>query len=107
VRRGRRKYNNVPRAGFDSGLEYGVGLELQADPSVEYIERQVKYVLIPSQRGICGKVVERPCTYKADFRVTYKDGRVEVIDAKGFRTQEYIIKRKLMLFVHGIRVIER
>jgi hypothetical protein len=42
----------------------------------------------------------------ADFRVTRADGRVDVIDVKGYKTPEYIIKRKLMLWVHGIRVIE-
>lgn len=27
-------------------------------------------------------------------------------DCKGFRTDVYVIKRKLMLFVHGIVVLE-
>jgi len=54
-----------------------------------------------------GKVIERPCAYIADFRVTYNDGRVDIVDAKGVKTADYIIKRKLMLFIHGIRVIER
>ena len=35
--------------------------------------------------------------YKADFRLYYPDGKVEVIDVKGFRTREYLIKRKLLL----------
>lgn len=39
----------------------------------------------------------RPIIYKADFRVTYRDGRVEVIDTKGFQTKEYKIKKKLFL----------
>lgn len=67
--------------------------------------RQVKFELIPSQK-IDGKVVERPCTYIADFTYTDKDGRFVVEDAKGMRIEPYITKRKLMLYLKGIRVIE-
>jgi hypothetical protein len=45
--------------------------------------------------------------YIADF--TYRDASPEqfiVEDTKGIRTKDYIIKRKLMLWVHGIRVRE-
>lgn len=69
------------------------------------LDRQVKFELIPSQK-IDGKVVERPCTYIADFTYTDKDGRFVVEDAKGMRIEPYITKRKLMLFLKGIRVIE-
>ena len=68
------------------------------------LQRQVPYELIPSQkRG--GKVVERPVKYVADFVYT-QDGETVVEDAKGVRTKEYIIKRKLMLYKYGIRVRE-
>lgn len=68
------------------------------------VQRQVKFILIPSQR-INGKVVERECSYIADF--VYKEGnRTIVEDTKGFRTKDYIIKRKLMLSVYGIRIKE-
>jgi len=39
----------------------------------------------------------RPITYRADFRVTYADGRVEVEDVKGMRTDTYKLKKKLLL----------
>ena len=45
--------------------------------------------------------------YVADF--TYTDantGYFVVEDVKGFRTKDYIIKRKLMLWVHHIRIKE-
>jgi hypothetical protein len=49
----------------------------------------------------------RPIIYKADFRVTYRDGRVEVIDTKGFRTKEYLLKKKLFLKKYpGVNFIE-
>lgn len=79
------------------------------------LQRQVKYVLIPTQRepdiqgprgGIKkGRVIEKECAYIADF-VYKRDGQTVVEDTKGVRTTEYIIKRKLMLWVHGIRITE-
>jgi hypothetical protein len=80
------------------------------------LQTQVKFVLIPSQRepdtvgvrgGIKkGKVIEKECAYYADFVYTDDKGRRIVEDTKGFRTTEYIIKRKLMLYVHGIKIRE-
>jgi hypothetical protein len=68
------------------------------------LQRQVKFELIPSQK-IDGKVVERACTYVADFVYT-ENGKKVVEDTKGFKTKDYIIKRKLMLHVHGIKIQE-
>ena len=68
------------------------------------LERQVKFELIPSQR-LDGKVVERACHYVADF-VYEENGAKVVEDVKGFKTPEYIIKRKLLLKEYGIRVKE-
>ena len=42
----------------------------------------------------------------ADFVYTDADGRTVVEDVKGFRTKEYLIRRKLMLFRYGIRIQE-
>lgn len=81
------------------------------------LQRQVKFVLIPTQRepdtigsrgGVHkGKVIEKECAYVADFM--YFDVNTDecvVEDTKGFKTTDYIIKRKLMLHVHGIRIKE-
>lgn len=68
------------------------------------LQTQVPYELIPSQkRG--GKVVERPVKYVADF-VYKRDGETVVEDAKGLRTKEYIIKRKLLLWEYGLQIVE-
>ena len=72
---------------------------------IHNLREQVKYVLIPTQRDNSGKLLEKECSYYADF-VYEKDGNTIVEDTKGVRTKEYIIKRKLMLWVHGIRVRE-
>ena len=92
---------------FDSRKEANRWCELallQKAGQVTDLQRQVKYELIPSQR-IDGKVAERACTYVADF-VYRENGKTVVEDTKGFKTKDYIIKRKLMLWVHGIKVRE-
>ena len=92
---------------FDSRKEYIRWYELvllQKAGQISDLNRQVKFELIPSQR-IAGKVVERACSYVADFVYT-ENGKTVVEDTKGFKTKDYIIKRKLMLWVHGIRVVE-
>lgn len=78
---------------------------LQKQGHISELDRQVKFVLIPAQRDTSGKLVERECAYKADF-VYMRDGVKVVEDVKGVRTPEYIIKRKLMLYIHNIAVKE-
>nr|DAF69819.1 MAG TPA: Endonuclease [Caudoviricetes sp.] len=106
------KYNNqkitVNGQVFDSKKEarrYKELLLLEKAGVIKNLSRQVKFVLIPSQRDENGKVIERECSYKADFK--YEEGLKTVVeDVKGFRTKEYIIKRKLMLYKYGIRIRE-
>jgi len=72
--------------------------------------------LIPAQRepdviGVKGgvkkgKVIEKECSYIADFVYNDEDGDLIVEDTKGIKTKDYIIKRKLMLYVHGIKITE-
>ena len=106
------KYGNhrikTPDGDFDGEAEYSHWLELkllQMAGGITDLRRQVPFVLIPSQRGSDGKVIEQPVKYIADFVYTENGGTV-VEDVKGFKTPEYIIKRKLMLKVHGIRIKE-
>lgn len=106
------KYNNkkitVNGQVFDSKKEANRYKELRLMEKagvIKNLSRQVKFVLIPSQRDESGKVVERECSYKADF-VYEEDGKTVVEDVKGFRTTEYIIKRKLMMWRYGIRIRE-
>lgn len=106
------KYHNrkITRDGqtFDSVKEYRRFCELSLlvkAGKVTDLKRQVKFELIPSQR-IDGKVVERPVTYIADFVYENEKGRVVVEDTKGMKTKDYILKRKMMLYFHGIRIQE-
>ena len=72
------------------------------------LRRQVKYVLIPTQK-VNGKVIERECSYYADF-CYFRNGELIAEDVKGYRKgtayQLFAIKRKLMLEKYGIRVKE-
>ena len=103
---------------FDSVKEknrYGVLKALEDAGEIQGLRRQVEFLLIPEQRepdtvGVRGgvhkgKVIERKCSYIADF-VYVRDGELVVEDSKGIRTHDYVIKRKLMLHIHGIRVRE-
>ena len=107
------KYNNkkitVDGQKFDSKKEANRYKELrllEKAGEIQALRTQVKFILIPAQRDeATGKVIERECSYKADF-VYEEDGKTVVEDVKGFRTKEYIIKRKLMLWRYGIRTRE-
>lgn len=94
---------------FDSRREAKRYAELAVLAKAGYIKdlrRQVKYVLIPKQRTKSGKAY-RECAYVADFVYTdTRTGEQTVEDSKGFRTPEYRIKQKLMLYIHGIEVVE-
>lgn len=94
---------------FDSKREASRYAELKLMEMAKLIsdlELQVPFELIPAQR-INNKVVERACTYVADF--VYYDkamGETVVEDAKGMRTDVYKIKRKLMLQKYNIKIKE-
>ena len=108
---------------FDSKkecLRYAELKLLERSGHISELQRQVKFVLIPAlreepteqyTRGVKkglfkpGKVIERECAYVADF--VYKENDKKIVeDTKGMKTKDYIIKRKLMLYVHGIRIKE-
>ena len=117
------KYHNkkitVDGITFDSKKEANRWCELlllERAGQIKNLERQKVFELIPTQREILpekdkygnnklGKVIERPVKYKADF--TYiENGKMIVEDTKGYRTSEYVMKRKMMLYLHGIRIRE-
>ena len=115
------KYNSrkITRDGitFDSVKEYQRYCELsllERAGTITDLQRQVKFVLLPAQyRQMFDRkahkwktrCVEREVCYIADF-VYQQDGKTVVEDTKGFRTTDYIIKRKLMLYIHNIQIKE-
>lgn len=105
------KYKNkkvfVDGIEFDSKKESEYWLVLRHRErfgEIENLRRQERYLLIPKQDG------ERASYYVADF--AYYDRRHDkeiVVDVKSAFTRKmpvYVLKRKLMLFVHGIKVVE-
>jgi hypothetical protein len=95
-------------------------LLLQKAGRIVELQRQVEYELMPAQyesyerytkKGVRLKegrrLIERKVKYVADF--VYRDaetGELIVEDTKGVKTKDYIIKRKLLLAVHGIKIKE-
>ena len=105
------KYNNNGIGSSIKERKRGAELELmQLEGIISDLQKQVTYELIPAHYEVINgkrKCIERACTYRADF--VYFDERTKelvVEDTKGFRTTEYVIKRKLMLHEHGIRIKE-
>ena len=90
--------------------------------AISDLRRQVTYELIPVQREastrvyskgrkkgqpIEGKVIEKAVTYIADFvYIDNATGKTIVEDSKGFHTKDYILKRKMLLYFHGIKIQE-
>lgn len=121
-----RKYNNQKTMyngiKFDSKRELKRYQELkllEASGEIKDLKLQVPFELIPSQfetyerysdktgkRLKNGKrCIEKACVYIADFVYT-ENGKTVVEDTKGFKTKDYIIKRKLMLERLNIRIRE-
>ena len=104
----KKKYSNckvcIDGEEFDSKKEakrYQELLLLQKAGKISDLKRQVKFELIPKQDG------ERACIYIADFQYHDADlGKMVVEDCKGCKTEVYRIKKKLMLWVHKIKVFE-
>lgn len=95
---------------FDSEREarrYGELMALRLAGEIRDLELQKSFELLPVQRDSAGRVVERAVRYKADFYYYDNRRRCYVVeDTKGVRTDDYIIKRKLMLYVHKIKIRE-
>ena len=107
----RSKYGNrkitVGGETFDSRREYDRYRELVLlvrAGKIHDLVRQVKFELIPAQKED-GKVVERAVHYIADF-VYWEGDEMIVEDAKGYRTDTYKLKKKLLLYSHGIKIRE-
>ena len=116
---------------FDSQTEGAYYQHLLQRDDIEDIELQPQYTLLPMFTISCtsclgegktpspktgrmikcrtcqgeGKKNRQPWTYTADFRVTYKDGRVEVVDVKGYANERFPLVKKMWEKIHGQELI--
>lgn len=110
---------------FDSKKELNRYLELkllERANELSNLQRQVEFVLIPNQYETIEKtlkngkikqeqkLIERKCEYIADFVYKNDKGETIVEDVKGYKNGQayalFTIKRKLMLHIYGIKIIE-
>lgn len=125
---GAKKVHSIDGQVFDSEKEYHRYCELrllERAGKISDLKRQVKFELIPSQReetnevykagpqkGLPkpGAVIEKPCRYIADFMYRDEHGNAVVEDTKGYKKGAaydlFVIKRKMMLWMLGIKVKE-
>ena len=112
------------------GIEFDSKKEMRRYSELKLLERageisdlkiQVPFLLLPDQyepstevytRGEHkgepkkGRLIEKSVQYIADFTYHDRGGNYIVEDVKGKKTKEYIIKKKLMLYFHGVRIKE-
>lgn len=128
-----RQANKIEYKGkaFDSETEFRYFRDLEISPEVKEIELQPVYKIIPSYEVECkkcggsgralnkktmnlnkcgrckfGKVTKAGAIYTADFRVTYHDGFVEVIDVKGGPVErDFGLRKKLFEMKMGVELI--
>ena len=125
----RQKYGNIKTRTAD-GIDHDSRKEarrwnelllLERAGMISDLRRQDKYVLIPKQTESVERYSERTgrrlkdgertieseCSYIADFVYVDSATRKTVVEvSKGVRTKEYRIKKKLMLYVHGVKIHE-
>lgn len=106
---------------FDSRKEAKHYLSLKVDlhdGKISNLRLQVPYELVPAiyeeeikhlktKDKIVKKCVQRAIIYVADF--VYEDnvtGKTVVVDVKGKKTKEYLLKKKLMRALKGISIVE-
>jgi len=100
------KFHNAGReeaGGYDSKHEMLVATNLHALAAcgkIRQLEEHPRFVLIPADPPFTQTV------YISDFSYRDLEGKLHVLDAKGIKTQVYLLKKKLMWHVHRIMVEE-
>ena len=98
------RHANKRTNGYASKAEYNHAINLHAlqkAGEIKDLKEQVSYELIPKDE------LGRAIRYVADFAYwDIRRGKHVVQDVKGFRTDVYKLKRRLMWKVHGIIVEE-
>ena len=106
------KFRSEKSGGYDSKKEHKRAIWLkwmEKQNLISDLREQVTFELAPAQyvtsysgRHVC---VRRALKYIADFVYT-EHGKSIVEDTKGFKTKEYLHKKRLMLLIYGIEIKE-
>lgn len=92
---------------FDSlkEMRYYAKLELlEKAGEISELKRQVEFILIETFK--LEDKTYRKTKYIADFTYKDKEGKYHIVDTKGFKTPEYLLKKKLMAWKYGIEIEE-
>ena len=82
-------FDSVKEANFYNELK----LRLKADDIKGFCLQPI-FILAPGLK------------YKPDFIIFNNDGTYEVVDVKGFRTKEYIVKKKILEDKYNLKITE-
>ena len=117
------KYGNqkitIDNITFDStgeGLRYKELKLLEKTGQITDLQLQKKFIIVPEIRepdtvgprggGKKGKLIQSAAYYIADFVYYDKNGELIVEDFKGFKTDLYKLKKKLMKYIYDIDIKE-
>ena len=117
------KYGNqkitIDNITFDStgeGLRYKELKLLEKTGQITDLQLQKKFIIVPEIRepdtvgprggGKKGKLIQSAAYYIADFVYYDKNGKLVVEDFKGFKTDLYKLKKKLMKYIYDIDIKE-
>jgi len=108
IRRGEGKYGIAPKSQRTlDGLLFASKGEMQRWAELLILERagEISHLCrqIPFSIDVNGVHI---CRYFADFQYRTRGGSLVTEDWKGYRTPAYRLKKKLMLAVHGIAILE-
>lgn len=89
------KYGNINRT--YNGRTYHSKLEAKYAQDLDILQKAGEVVSWEPQYKISLDVNNQHiCNYYVDFRVEYTNRRIELVEVKGFETEIYRLKRKLM-----------
>lgn len=97
------KYGNEKTEGFDSKKESNVAkdlISLERAGNIRNLKMQVPITLIEGRDGVKGII------YRADFVFDDLDGTEHILDAKGYRTEVFKLKKKMAFLLLGLMIEE-
>lgn len=97
------KYSNERAGKYASRHEADVAMKLQAlarGGQIRELNEQVRIELVPGNDPL------KPIIYIADFTYLDAQGKLHVLDAKGFKTPVYRLKKRMAALLLGIEIEE-